>query len=50
VHLPGATLAEVLEGTSDVARAQGVTAVRQDGDAVVVEIGSGDYVFSYPRK
>jgi alpha-L-rhamnosidase len=49
VRLPGATLASVLEGANAVTGASGVTSARQDGTAVVVEVGSGDYVFSYPR-
>jgi alpha-L-rhamnosidase len=48
VRLPGATLAQVTEGARAVATSVGVTSARQDGDAVVVEVGSGDYVFSYP--
>jgi alpha-L-rhamnosidase len=47
-RLPGATLAQVTEGSRAVTSAAGVTSARQDGDAVIVEIGSGDYVFSYP--
>jgi alpha-L-rhamnosidase len=49
VLLPGATLAQVTEGARAVASAAGVTSATQVGDAVVVEIGSGDYVFSYPK-
>jgi alpha-L-rhamnosidase len=48
VRLPGATLAQVTEGARAVASAAGVTSATQVGDAVVVEVGSGDYVFSYP--
>lgn len=48
VRLPGATLAQVTEGAMAVASAAGVTSAKQDGDAVVIELGSGDYVFSYP--
>jgi alpha-L-rhamnosidase len=49
VRLPGATLAQVMEGARAVAPAPGVKSAAQDGTAVVVEVGSGDYVFSYPR-
>ncbi|HEX9484320.1 MAG TPA: glycoside hydrolase family 78 protein [Gemmatimonadaceae bacterium] len=49
VRLPGATLAGVLEGTTPVASAAGVTSAWQDGNTVLVDIGSGDYLFSYPR-
>ena len=48
VRLPAATLAQVSEGVGLVASATGVTSAAQDGDAVIVEVGSGDYVFSYP--
>ena len=48
VRLPGATLAQVTEGARGVVSAAGVTSAKQDGDAVVVEVGSGDYAFSYP--
>ena len=47
IRLPRATLAQVTEGAKPVASANGVTSAAQDGDAVVVEIGSGDYVFTY---
>ena len=48
VRLPGATLSQVLEGTHAVASADGVTSATQVGDAVVVEVGSGEYLFNYP--
>ncbi len=48
VRLPGATLAQVTEGPSAVASSAGLTSAVQDGDAVVAELGSGDYSFSYP--
>jgi alpha-L-rhamnosidase len=48
VHLPGATLAKVMEGGQTVSSAPGVTASSQKGAAVVVEVGSGDYEFVYP--
>jgi alpha-L-rhamnosidase len=50
VRLPGATLAQVMEGAKTVSTATGVTAATQSGDAVVVDVGSGDYVFSYPMR
>jgi alpha-L-rhamnosidase len=49
VRLPGATLANVTEGVSAVGSATGVTSATQDGDVVVVEVGSGDYKFKYPK-
>ena len=48
VRLPRALLAQVTEGSTPVASATGVTSATQDGDAVVVEVGSGDYVFNCP--
>jgi alpha-L-rhamnosidase len=48
VRLPGAPLAAVSEGGRPLAGLPGVAAARQDGDAAVVEVGSGRYTFSYP--
>jgi alpha-L-rhamnosidase len=48
VRLPGATIARVTEGASVLASAPGVKSARQESDAVIVEVGSGNYVFSYP--
>lgn len=47
VRLPRAALAGVTEGGQPLATGNGVTAVRQEGDSVVAEIGSGRYRFSY---
>jgi alpha-L-rhamnosidase len=47
VRLPAATLAGVTEGGLAVASAPGVRSATQDGDAVVVGVGSGSYRFSY---
>ncbi|MDO8834273.1 MAG: alpha-L-rhamnosidase C-terminal domain-containing protein, partial [Vicinamibacterales bacterium] len=47
VRLPRAALAEVTEGGQPLVTRDGVTAIRQEGDAVVAEIGSGRYRFSY---
>jgi hypothetical protein len=47
VRLPAATLAGVTEGGVAVASAPGVRSAVQDGDAVVVEVGSGAYRFTY---
>lgn len=49
VRLPGAALPAVTEGGQPVQSAPGVTAARQDGSDVVVEVGSGTYRFTYPR-
>ena len=48
VRLPEARLEQVVEGGRPVAAAGGVTRAAQDGDAVVVEVGSGAYAFAYP--
>jgi len=50
VRVPHATVAGVSEGGRPVAAGNGVTAVRQDGDTVVVEIGSGRYRFASPAR
>ena len=47
VRLPAATLADVTEGGVAVAKAAGVTKAAQDGDDVVIEVGSGRYEFAY---
>jgi len=46
VRLPGATLDAVTEGGAPLSTAVGCTNARQDGDAVVVEVGAGAYVFT----
>lgn len=48
VRLPGATLGAVREGGAPVVSAPGVRGPKQDGDAVTLEVGSGEYAFSYP--
>jgi alpha-L-rhamnosidase len=50
VRLPAASLAGVTEGGVAVASAPGVTSATQDGDDVVVEVGSGSYRFAYDGK
>ncbi len=47
VRLPGATLQQVTEGGKPVGSAPGVAKAYQDGQAVVVEVGSGEYRFQY---
>ena len=49
VWLPGATLAQVMEGVRPVASAAGVRSASQDAATVVVDVGSGEYEFVYPR-
>jgi alpha-L-rhamnosidase len=48
VRLPGAQLASVTEGGRSLAAGNGITAQKQDGSVVAVEIGSGQYRFAYP--
>jgi len=48
VRLPGAQLASVTEGGRPLAVGNGVTAQKQDGGVVALEVGSGQYRFVYP--
>jgi alpha-L-rhamnosidase len=48
VRLPKAQLAGVTEGGAPLAAVAGIAAPKQDGDAVIVEVGSGMYRFAYP--
>jgi alpha-L-rhamnosidase len=48
VRLPAAQLASVTEAGRALAAGDGITGPRQDGDAVVVDLGSGSYRFAYP--
>jgi alpha-L-rhamnosidase len=47
VRLPSARLAAVTESGRAVGASEGVTSAVQNGDVVVVAIGSGEYVFEY---
>jgi alpha-L-rhamnosidase len=47
VRLPGAQLTRVIEDGQPLAGRPGVSGARQDGDAVVVETGSGSYTFRW---
>ncbi len=47
VRLPHATLARVSESGRALEAAAGIARFRQDGEAVIVEVGSGDYRFAY---
>jgi alpha-L-rhamnosidase len=47
VRLPKAKLSEISEGQQIVSRGNGILNIRQDGDSTVVEIGSGQYRFTY---
>ena len=47
VRLPKATLAAVTEGGKPLAAGNGVAMPKQSGDAVTVDVASGQYRFSY---
>ena len=47
VRLPKAVLGKVNESGKPLAVGNGITAINESGDAVVVEVGSGRYVFAY---
>jgi len=46
VRIPGSSLAQVSEGGAALAPGSGITAVREEGGCVVVEVGSGEYSFA----
>ena len=48
VRLPKARLAAVTEGGRPLANSNGIAGARQDGESVVVEVGSGRYQFAHP--
>jgi alpha-L-rhamnosidase len=48
VRLPNAELAKVTEGGKALSSGDGIAAIRQEGGAVVVELGSGRYRFAFP--
>ena len=50
VRLPDARLAAVTEGGQPLSSGNGMGTPRQDGAAVVVEVGSGAYRFAYPTE
>jgi hypothetical protein len=47
VRLPGARLGTVSEGGQPLAEGNGIRGLRQDGDAVLVDVGSGQYQFAH---
>jgi alpha-L-rhamnosidase len=47
VRLPAARLADVSESGRPLAEGNGLSAPRQEGDAVLVDVGSGRYRFTY---
>ncbi|MFT4664719.1 MAG: alpha-L-rhamnosidase [Polaribacter sp.] len=48
ITLPKATLNEVLEGDTRIKSANGILESVQEGEDVIIELGSGSYQFSYP--
>jgi alpha-L-rhamnosidase len=48
VRLPNAKAADVTESGRPAGSAGGISRVRQDGETVVLEVGSGAYRFTYP--
>jgi hypothetical protein len=46
IRLPRATLATTTEGGQPIEGVKDLLGLRQDGDAVVVEVGSGEYRFA----
>ena len=50
VRLPKAVLGKVHESGNPLALGNGITAINESGDAVVVEVGSGRYVFAYTMR
>jgi alpha-L-rhamnosidase len=48
VRLPKAQLEKVTESGKPLVIGDGIVSLRQDRDAVVAEICSGQYVFAYP--
>lgn len=48
VRLPSARWSGVLEGGKPVGVSRGITGLQQVGSAMIVEVGSGQYEFSYP--
>lgn len=46
VHVPTRDVASLRESGHPIERAEGVRVLRRDGDAVVLEVGSGRYAFS----
>ena len=47
VRLPRAVVGKVNESGKPLTVGNGITAIKESGDAVVVEVGSGRYVFGY---
>ena len=47
VRLPKAKLSDVVEADQPLAKGNGISEVRQDGNAVIIETGSGQYRFAW---
>ena len=47
IRLPQALLGRVSESGKPLAIGSGITAIQESADSLVVEVGSGRYVFSY---
>ncbi len=50
IRLPNARMAAVTEGGHPLSHGNGIGTPRQDGDTVVVDVGSGAYQFAYPTE
>ncbi len=50
VRLPKAQSGQVTESGKPIAQGNGIARTGQDGDAVVIEVGSGQYQFAYPTQ
>jgi len=49
IRLPKAKLSDVRESDKSLDKSEAITDIHQDGDAVVMRVGSGRYSFEYPR-
>jgi alpha-L-rhamnosidase len=50
IRLPAAELSTVMESHHNLVEGNGILGAKQDGSSVVVEVGSGEYLFSSPMK
>jgi alpha-L-rhamnosidase len=48
IRLPKAKLDDVKENGKSLDNSEGITDILQDGEAVVILVGSGRYSFEYP--
>jgi alpha-L-rhamnosidase len=49
IRLPKAKLADVKESGEPLKNSEAISDIHQDGDSVVMHVGSGRYSFEYPR-